>query len=247
MHDHTGNYNTPIDGVNTPELQQADNDYAVGLLVATVANSKKYSSNTLIFVIEDDAQNGGDHVNAHRTIAFIVGPYVRQGYVDSTFYNTVNMLRTIEDVLGTPHLNLNDANALPMVDAFDLNQTKWTYSATPSAYLAKTTLPIPKSAFDQDSLLKHPIPLHEAAWWADQTRGMDFSVEDHLDTGRYNRISWTGTMGNKPYPTTRSGRDLRAGRAELLKNFHTQQAVQPTSSKSKKKASSLARAAGSSM
>lgn len=219
MHDHTGNYSTAISGVNTPELDQADNDYAVGLLVQAVARSKNYSHNTLIFVIEDDSQDGGDHVDAHRSIGFIVGPYVRQGYVDSKRYNTVSMLRTIEDILGTPHLNLNDAYAEPMADAFDLHQANWSYSATPSALLAGTTLPIPSSAFDSATLRNPPRPLHDSTWWAAQTRGMDFLIPDHLDTAKYNRILWQGTMGNKPYPINRSGADLRQGRAQMLKHF----------------------------
>jgi hypothetical protein len=72
MQDHTGSFGTAIDLVKTPQLQQADNDYAFGLLVQKIANSI-CAQNTLIFVIEDDAQDGADHVDSHRTIAFIVG------------------------------------------------------------------------------------------------------------------------------------------------------------------------------
>ena len=223
--DHTGNFGSAIDGVNTPELQVADNDYAVGLLVDAVAHSKHYNGNTLIFVVEDDAQDGGDHVNAHRSTAYIAGPYVKQGHVDSTFYNTVSLLRTIEDILGMPHLNLNDANASPMADAFDLDRKTWDYVAVPSAYLAGTQLPIPAAAFDPTSLAMPHTPLHGAAWWARQTHGMDFDGEDRLDSGRYNHILWTGIMGNKPYPKTRSEADLRANRAQLLKEIHRRQAA----------------------
>jgi YVTN family beta-propeller protein len=228
--DHTGNFGGAIDGVNTPELQVADNDYATGLLVDAVAHSKHFSGNTLIFVVEDDAQDGGDHVDAHRSAAFIVGPYVKHGYVDSTFYNTVSMLRTIEDILGTPHLNLNDASAQPMADAFDLEQSTWTYTAAPSAYLAQTRLPIAASAYDAAALLVHPRPLHDAAWWARHTRGMDFDEEDQVDTARYNRIVWAGTMGNLPYPTGRSGLDLRVNRAQLLKDFDKHRLARAASS-----------------
>ena len=79
MHDHTGSFATAIDGVNTPERDVADNDYAVGLVVQTIANSPIYKNNTLIFVVEDDSQDGGDHVDSHRTTAFVVGAYVRNG------------------------------------------------------------------------------------------------------------------------------------------------------------------------
>jgi hypothetical protein len=97
------------------------------------------------------------------------------------------------------------------------------------------------------ALLNHPKPLHDAAWWAAQTKGFDFSVEDHLDTAKYNRILWAGTMGNRPYPTVRSGLDLRTNRAELLKNYLRQQAIQPQSPESQQKLSSPIAAAGSSM
>ena len=222
MHDHMGNFGTALNGVNTPELQQADNDYAVGSVVQAVANSKDANS-TLIFVIEDDAQDGGDHVDAHRSTAYIVGPYVKQGCVDSTRYNTVNMLATMEQVLGIAPLNLNDANAIPMANAFDTAQPPvWKFTAVPSALLANTTLPIPKSAYaaNAEAQLK---PLHTGAWWAARTRGMDFSVEDHLDSNKFNRLVWTGTMGNKPYPSERSGADLSVNRAELLRNFRAAQ------------------------
>jgi DNA-binding beta-propeller fold protein YncE len=216
MHDHFGDYASAIDGVNTPELQIADNDYAVGLLIETVAHSR-FKDDTLIFVIEDDAQDGGDHVDAHRSTAFIAGPYVKHGYVDSTRYNTVSMLRTIEDVLGIKPLNMHDAAAMPMIDAFDVRQADWDYSATPSAYLAKTVLPIPKEKFSAAALADPPSPLHDAAWWAERCQGMDFSVEDHLDSAKFNHVLWEGTMGSRPYPDLRSGDDLRINRADLLR------------------------------
>ncbi len=84
MHDHTGNFTTAISGVNTPYLMVADNDYAVGLLIQKIADSPVYASNTLIFVVEDDAQDGGDHMDSHRSIAFVAGAYVKQNAVVST-------------------------------------------------------------------------------------------------------------------------------------------------------------------
>ena len=217
MHDHFGSFSPALNGLNTPELEIADNDYAVGLVADAVAHSP-YKDNTLIFVIEDDSQDGGDHVDAHRSTAFVIGPYVKQNFVDSTRYNTVSMLRTMEDILGIAHLNLNDASSVPMANAFDINQNKWNYSATPSAYLQQTTLPIDPSKFTNTANLTWR-PLHNAAWWAQQTKGMDFSVEDHLDTPKFNRVLWEGTMGSRPYPTFRSGTDLRSNRAQLLKEF----------------------------
>src|SRR5258706_1216011 len=105
-HDHTGSFSSALGGVNTPELQQADNDYAVGLLAQTVANSP-YAKDTLIIIIEDDSQDGADHVDSHRATTYVVGPYVRKNTVVSTRYSQPSVLRTIEDILGTEHLNLN--------------------------------------------------------------------------------------------------------------------------------------------
>src|SRR5580693_7336067 len=121
MEDHTGEFAQAIDGVNTPEAQVADDDYAVGLLVEAVSKSP-YRDSTLIVVIEDDAQDGPDHVDPHRSIAFIAGPYVKHGAVVSTRYTTVNMVRTIEAVLGLKPIGINDAMAAPMAQVFDTRQ-----------------------------------------------------------------------------------------------------------------------------
>lgn len=216
-HDHTGNYSTALDAINTPELDQADCDYAVGLLVQTIANSR-YAKDTLIFIIEDDAQDGGDHVDAHRSIAYVVGPYVKHGAVVSHLYNTLSMYRTIEDILGIQHSNLNDSLAVPMTDVFDTQQATWTFTATPSDYLYSTTLPLPPMAAGHHILYS----THDASYWAKVTEGMDFSMEDRLDGQKYNRILWKGLMGNKPYPSTPTGLDLRENRAELLKQYRSQ-------------------------
>ena len=170
MHDHTGNFDTAIDGVNTPELQVADNDYAVGLLVQKIANSM-YANNTLIFVIEDDAQDGGDHVDSHRSIAFVAGAYVKQGAVVSTQYNTIDFVRTMEEVLGLPPMNLNDALARPMADIFNTTPSPWSFTATPSALLYNTELPLPP----KPAGLVVPKPTHDAKYWARVTKGMDFT------------------------------------------------------------------------
>lgn len=203
MNDHTGSFSAALDGVNTPELQIADNDYAVGLLIQRIANSR-YRKDTLVFVIEDDSQDGPDHVESHRSVAFVAGPYVKQGKVISTSYNTVDFVRTIEEVLGLRPLNLNDAVAKPMTDIFDLNQSDWTFKAEPSPLLANTTLPIAKEAFARATPVK---PTHDSRYWAKATEGMDFSAEDRIDFAKYNAILWKGLMGDKPYPVP-TGLDL---------------------------------------
>jgi len=214
MNDHTGNFATAIDGVNTPELQQADNDYAVGLLIQKIANSK-YADNTLIFVLEDDAQDGPDHVDSHRSPAFIAGAYVKQGALVSTQYNTIDYLRTIEMVLGLPPMNLNDALGRPMADVFNTKPSKWSFTATPSAALYNTQLPLPP----KPASLIVPRPTHDAAYWAEVTKGMDFTDADKMDFPTYNRILWTGLMSGQPYPAAPTGADLRQNRQELLANY----------------------------
>ena len=205
MHDHMGNFATAIDGFTTPETQQADNDYAVGLVAQTVANSPD-AADTLIFVIEDDAQDGPDHVDAHRSTAYVVGPYVKQHAVVKTRYTTVNMLRTMEDVLGIDHLNLNDAYLGPMTDVFDLNQSRWNYQATPSAYLDSTSaLRLTPTKF---AGLKPMAPTRPTSWWAEQTAGFDWTAEDRVPADLMNRVVWDGMTRGSPYPERRSGLDL---------------------------------------
>ncbi len=221
MHDHTGNFAgavvgggiVALDGVNTPELQQADNDYAVGLLIQKIANSK-YANDTLIFVIEDDAQDGGDHVDSHRTIAFVAGAYVKQKTLVSTQYSTIDFVRTIQEVLGLPPSNLNDALARPMADVFDTTPNAWTFTAVPAPilYAPNTTLPLPP----KPASLVVPKPTHDVSYWGRATKGMDFSSEDRFDFASYNRVLWTGLKGDKPYPAKPSGKDLREHRKELL-------------------------------
>ncbi len=204
--DHTGSFGTAIDEVNTPERQQADNDYAVGKLVEKIANSR-YKDDTLIFVLEDDAQSGEDHVDAHRSTAYIIGPYVKQGKVVSEFYTTVSLIRTIEDILALEHLNLHTATVRPMVEVFDLNQKDWNFHAEPSRYLADTRLPVPKK---QGATLH---PTHDAAYWAEKTKQFDFTKEDNIsDPDAFNRIIWAGLRGNIEYPIERSGKNLRNSR-----------------------------------
>jgi hypothetical protein len=212
-HDHFGSFGTAIDGVNTPEIQMADNDYAVALLVDKI-NHSPYANNTLIFVVEDDPQDGADHVSANRSTFFLVGPYVKQGAVVSTHYATPNILRTIEEVLGTGNLGVHDAGVPPMTDAFDTTKSTWAFSAFPAQILFTTQLPILNKY--HVNLANLPHPTHDAAWWEAKTKGFDFSEPDHVDPDKFNRVIWEGLMGDKPYPTTRSGADLGHNRAQLL-------------------------------
>jgi YVTN family beta-propeller protein len=207
-HDHMGSFGTALGGVNTPETQQADDDLAVGRLVQAVAESR-YASDTLIVVVEDDCQDGPDHVDSHRATAYVVGPYVKQGAVVSAHYSQVNALRTIEDVLGTQHMNLNTAFQLPMADVFDVASSgTWSYQAEASTVLKTTALAsAPGGLGVRYARGKDVRPRHGAGYWAKVTAGLDFSDADRVPPARFNKIVWDGLMGGKPFPALMGRRD----------------------------------------
>jgi hypothetical protein len=160
-------------GLPTPKAMVADNDFALGRIVKTVSHSPLWQETT-IFVIEDDAQNGPDHVDAHRTVCLLASPYARRGYVDHTPYSTVSMLRTIELLLGHAPMSQFDAAATPMLAAFTDRPILTPYTALQphqglnemnpaSAYRAEDALAIhldrPDEADEQvlNTLLWHAI------------------------------------------------------------------------------------------
>jgi hypothetical protein len=195
----------------------ADNDYALGLVVERIARGKAADS-TLVFVIEDDAQNGADHVDARRSFAFVVGPYVRQKALVSTRYTTINILRTIEAVLGLKPLGLNDALAMPMANLFDPAKAQWTYHAVAADVLRSTQLPIPTDRFVARQSVATACGTHDSGYWAAAMKGQDFSVEDHLDTAAFNTALWNG-LGSGLEPRLRDGRDLRQDRHNRTANI----------------------------
>ncbi len=203
-HDHTGSFGTALAGVNTPDTQEADNDLAVGRLIEAVAHSP-YADNTVIIVTEDDCQDGPDHVDSHRSTTYVAGAYVKKRALISTRYNQVSVLRTIEDILGTQHINLNTAYQRPMSDVFDVtSRGNWTYNAIASTILKTTSLAL------ADTGVKYAegpdvLPRHDAAYWDKATRGFDFSAEDRVPVDMMNEAMWEGLMDGKPYPRHRSG------------------------------------------
>ena len=219
--DHFGDFADAIDGTGTVEAEMGDNDYAIAKLIEDVAKSP-FAGSTVVFIVEDDAQNGPDHVDAHRSPALIAGAYVKQSAVVSTHYTTVNVLRTIEDLLGMKPMGINDDVIEPMADVFTTEYKPWTYTATVPEVLRSTQLPVGKGAVGNGAGAAtsgaYAKPRHDAAYWAAKTKGMDFSVEDRVDPAKFNRIVWYGLVGDDtPYPTERSGTDLREKRRELLK------------------------------
>lgn len=189
-HDHFGSFDKAIDGVNTVETQMADNDYALGMLVEKVSRSR-YAADTLIFVVEDDAQDGADHVDAHRSFAFVVGPYVKRRVVVSEDYNTVSLIKTMEMVLGLKPMGLTDALARPMTAMFDpRGSATWSYRALLPAVLHTTQLPL--GVRSAEATVPCPAAYRSSAYWSTAMAGQDFSVEDHLDAPRFNAALWQG-------------------------------------------------------
>jgi DNA-binding beta-propeller fold protein YncE len=204
--DHTGSFAQNVGQMGSAEQEQADNDFAVGKLVETVAHSP-YAKDTLIVVVEDDSQAGSDHVDSHRAPVYVVGPYVKQHAIVSTAYSQINAVRTMEDLLGTQHIDLNTAYAKPMADLFDTKSNgSWTYTAVASTILKGTNVGNVASGNDGNQFAQGPDihPLHGATYWANATKDFDFSKEDRVPPELFNRVLWKGVMGKKPYPVPHS-------------------------------------------
>jgi phospholipase C len=162
-------------GKHTPTAAVADNDLALGRIVEAVSRTKFWAQ-TAIFVIEDDAQNGPDHVDAHRTIAYAISPYSRRGSVDSTMYSTASMLRTIELILGLKPMSQFDAMAQPMFNSFQAKPDLRPYVAR----AANVDL--------NERNLK-------TAWGSKESSKMDFTKEDAADDLILNEIIWRSVRG----------------------------------------------------
>jgi len=168
-------------GAPTPQACVASNDLALGRLVEAVSKSKVWKE-TAIFVIEDDAQNGADHVDAHRTIGFVISPYVRRQHLDSTQYGTVSMLRTMELILGLPPLSQFDAAATPMFESFSDKADLTPYVHTPAR--------INLAARNE-----------RTAYGAERSLKMDFTEYDKIDDFELNEILWRAVKGkDAPIP-----------------------------------------------
>ncbi len=175
----------------TPTAYLADNDRALGMVVEAVSHSKFWPQ-TAIFVLEDDAQNGPDHVDAHRSIAFVTSPFTRGRGVDSTMYSTSSMLRTMELILGLKPMTQFDSAAMPMYNAFQAKADARPYEALP----AQVNLNEKNLASD---------------WGSGASRKMDFSKEDAADDQLLNEIIWRSVRGaNNPMPAPTRAAFVRA-------------------------------------
>ena len=180
-------------GVSTPSAMVADNDWALGKIVAGLTRSP-FWKHMAIFVVEDDAQNGIDHVDGHRTVALAISPYVRRGAVDSTFYSQVSMVKTIERMLGLPTLSMFDLISDDMRNSFQ---------NTPD-YAPYTAVEPRQSIFQVNPSLSS---LRGAARkGAMASMKMNFGVPDDVPSAILNRILWHAARGWKtPYPQVRQG------------------------------------------
>ena len=190
--DHTGDFARALDGVNTPDTQVADNDYALGLIAETVARSP-FAKDTLIIAVEDDPLGGFDHADAFRSFALFAGAYVHQRALVSTRYTTISIVKTIEEILGLEPIGLNDALAAPMSDIFDPTLTAWSYQALVPGVLRSTALPLPPAAHACNEL-----PRGSSAYWATVMADQDFSEPDRLNVASFTRALWRGLNGGYP-------------------------------------------------
>jgi hypothetical protein len=186
--DHTGGVKK---GYPTPSASVADNDLALGRVIEAISHSD-YWNDTAIFVIEDDAQDGPDHVDAHRSIAFVISKYAPRRVdggkpaplVDSAFYTTVNMVHTMEVLLGLPAMNNHDDRAA----------------------LMETLLSGPgdQAPFDADFRnLENKLIYQVNVKDSETARHLDFSHPDASDAAALNRVLWKDRMGTKPMPPPR--------------------------------------------
>jgi hypothetical protein len=184
-------------GWRTPTAYVGENDLALGQIVEAVSHSKFWPQ-TAIFVVEDDAQNGPDHVDAHRTIAFVVSPYTKRGVVDSTMYSTSSMLRTIELILGLKPMSQYDAAATPMYNSFQAVADLRPYQALPA-----------------NVDLEERNPAHA---WGGQFK-MNFAREDVVDDLLLNEVVWRSVRGaNSPMPAPVRAAFVRGRPAERDKD-----------------------------
>jgi YVTN family beta-propeller protein len=171
-------------GSLTPRAYVAQNDLALGLIVERISRSR-YWNESAIFAIEDDAQNGPDHVDAHRTVALVISPWTKHGFVDSELYSTSAMVRTMELILGLPPLSQFDAAATPMYNAF-------TGMADGQGYIHRSA--------NIDITERNP----EGAFGQEQSNRFDFSAPDLIPDVEFSEIIWKSIRGTEMPAPVRS-------------------------------------------
>ena len=162
-------------GKPTPFACVADNDLAVGLFIEHLSQSSIWNESA-VFIVEDDAQNGPDHVDAHRSNALVISPYTKRKFVDHTLYSTSSMLRTMELILGLPPMSQYDAAAMPMWRSF---------TSTPNYSKYQSLL----SSVNLNDINKINSPS------ARRSEKLDFSDADKVNDRVFNEILWKGIKG----------------------------------------------------
>lgn len=185
-------------GRPTPRAMVAQNDLALGLMLERISHSR-YWKDALVLVIEDDAANGQDHVDGHRTVALAAGPWVKRGAVDHTLYTNCSVLRCIEDVFGLPPMSQFDARANGLENVFARRPDLTPYRHREAGIdLSETNL--------------------AGAYGQAESEAMDFSIADHVPYDVLNRVLWHATRGTAaPLPApVRSGFALRTSGRPLV-------------------------------
>jgi YVTN family beta-propeller protein len=174
----------------TPAAENADNDLALGRIVDQISHSQ-YWKNTAIFVVEDDSQNGVDHVDGHRTPTLVISPYAKRGgAVVHDYYTQLNVIRTIEQMLGLPPMNQMDLAATPMYDLFTNKPDYRPYTALPNQIPLTTTNP---------AVTQAGSPVAKA--WAQWAGGQNWTSEDMVNMAQSNRDIWYSSNNfTVPYP-----------------------------------------------
>ena len=184
--DHTSGTNPAFP---TPAAMVADNDLALGRIVEAVTRSK-FWKDTCIFVVEDDPQNGWDHVTAYRTVALVISPYTKRRVVDSTNYNQTSMVRTIELMLGLPPMNQLDSSATPMASCFTDQPDFTPYDAVPN-----------RIPLDQMNKKVSEITDSREMHYALESIQLPLETVDACDEDLFNHIIWYACKGyDTPYP-----------------------------------------------
>lgn len=175
-------------GFPTPRAQVADNDLALGRVVEAVTKSS-FGSNTCIFVIEDDPQMGYDHVDGHRSLCLVISPYTKRGQTVSTFFNQAGVVHTMEQIMGLPPMNQQDAMAPLMNDCFTATPDFTPYTVLPNNVPLDEMNPGTFGALNR-----------EERYWAKKSLKQDLSKPDLVNEATFNRIIWHSLKGNARYP-----------------------------------------------
>uniref|UniRef100_UPI0032174A0F bifunctional YncE family protein/alkaline phosphatase family protein n=1 Tax=uncultured Draconibacterium sp. TaxID=1573823 RepID=UPI0032174A0F len=175
-------------GLPTPRAAVADNDLALGQIIEAISKSKFWKE-TCIFVTEDDPQAGLDHVDGHRTVGMVISPYTKRNEVISTFYSQINMVKTMENILGIPPMNQFDMLAIPMLECFTETPDFTPYTAE------KNNIPLDE--------LNAPLETLQGKkrYWAEKSMEQDLDDYDRIEEDTFNRIIWHAMKGyDRPYP-----------------------------------------------